>query len=142
MDDLGISFEQNFIEDAGLTDDWVLVNEGSVLEEAGENRSFAAVTLMAEKKSRHTVFLSTRKTEDADRWNVMPSLECFSGSLRILDLHKSRYLQSLDDSIGDLSLLSQLLLTRCTNLKRLPSSIGKLNNLIEVGDLSEHFRTV
>jgi hypothetical protein len=120
--------------------DWLLVKkEGSESNESSSEKDlFAGVTLMAEKASGQVVFLSTRNSPVANRWSVMPSLECFRDSLRVLDLHKSRYLQSLNDNIGELNLLNQLMLTRCSRLERLPDSIGHLTNLIEVRNISEH----
>jgi hypothetical protein len=134
MEDLTISSAHNFVEGTGLMGDWELVKEesSSGSDEWGDEDLFAGITLMAEKKSGQVVFLSTRNSPDAKRWSVMPSLSCFRESLRVLDLHKSRYLKSLNDSIGELSLLNQLTLTRCSSLERLPDSIGSLSNLTEV----------
>lgn len=142
MEDLRVYFAHNLVEGSGVVEDWVLVKDVSGSNRSKENDdSFAGVALMAEKKSGHVVFLSTRKSPDADRWSLMPSLECFKDTLQVLDLHKSRYLQELNGSIGDLRQLRQLMLTRCSSLKRLPNSIGNLSNLTEVGDISDFWCT-
>ena len=61
----------------------------------------------------------------------MPSIEHYP-KLQTLDLDNSRYLVELDDSVGSLTDLNRLILTRCERLERLPESLGNLHNLQEV----------
>jgi Leucine-rich repeat (LRR) protein len=72
--------------------------------------------------------ISTRECRDVERWKVMPALDHLA-KMRTLDLHKSRYLQTLSSSIGNLSNLRELNLTRCEQLQCLPPCIGNLTNL-------------
>jgi len=90
---------------------------------------------MEDDSTTIVVAFSTRSCLDVDRWNkVMPSLAAVAGfsSLQRLDLYKSRYLESLDESIFDLVDLRVLHITRCSSLKAIPDSIGKLSALQEV----------
>jgi hypothetical protein len=126
---------QNFTESFGLTDEWVLVPtdkkdtrvEGDVIDD------YQGVTLMADRQSGKVIFLSTRNSRDSDRWSLMPTVEPFKESLVIMDLHKSRYIQVLHETVGDLTSLKHLMITRCTSLRSLPESLGSLSNLEEVG---------
>jgi hypothetical protein len=68
-----------------------------------------------------------------DRWDLMPTVTPFKESLLALDLHKSLYIDALHESVGDLTYLKHLMITSCSSLKTLPSSIGRLSNLEEVG---------
>lgn len=124
-----------------VAEDWILVSGAAGDNEPNEKNPFDGVTLMAEKKTGQVVFLSTRKSPDLDRWSVMPSLERFHESLLVLDLDKSRYLKSIDESVVGLTNLKQLMLTRCSSLTRLPDSIGNLNNLTEVSGWIERWAT-
>lgn len=76
--------------------------------------------------------ISTRDVTDVDRWEKMPSLSQFSASLKVLDLHNSRYITELDSSVCDLKCLEVLILTQCDRLNSLPENIGDLQNLVEV----------
>jgi hypothetical protein len=128
---------QDSSESSGATDEWVVVpTMGSqcehVLDGADDKDPYQGVTLMADKLSGKIVFLSTRKSRYVNRWTVMPSVEHFKDSLVHLDLYNSRHIHSLDESIGDLLCLKRLMITRCTSLKTLPDSLGRLSNLEEV----------
>jgi hypothetical protein len=113
---------QRFLDGLGGVDDWIMVEDGE---------DFNGMTLLADRKTGSVVYLSTRHCIDADRWSKMPSLNRFS-ALAILDLHKSRYIAELDESVGNLVNLNQLVLTRCSNLRMLPPTIGNLRNLTEL----------
>ena len=71
---------------------------------------FQDVSMLADRKSRKVVVLSTRNTHNANRWSDMPPMDSFADSLMVLDLHKSKYLRSLHESVGDLSCLKRLFL--------------------------------
>ena len=79
------------------------------------------------------VAISSKQTRDSERWRInMPSLASFP-HLTILDLHKNRYITSLDSSVADLSQLKILKLSQCSRLRHLPEDIGSaLVNLEEV----------
>jgi hypothetical protein len=62
----------------------------------------------------------------------MPSLEEYS-ALRVLDLENCRYIVELHDTVGSLSMLLRMFVTKCDRLERLPNSINCLQNLQEVG---------
>ena len=80
--------------------------------------------------------LSTAEVRDAHRWrNTMPSLAEFA-SIVFLDLHRSQFITSLDDSIGQMADLRNLKLTSCSRLESLPESIGALSKLEEVRKLN------
>ena len=121
----------NLTEGMGPLEGWTLVKEGTGRDD-GIMDSFDGTSFMVCKKHGKIVYLSTRKVSDSDRSSTMPSLEALKDSLLVLDLHKSRYLRELDASICNLSNLTHLLLTRCSNLTSLPDSIGNLSNLTEV----------
>ena len=121
----------NSTEGMGPLEGWMMVKEGTG-SDGWTMDSFQDTALMVYKKHGKVVYLSTRKMPDADRSSTMPSIDALKDSLLVLDLHKSRYLQELDASICNLSTLTHLLLTRCSNMKSLPDSIGNLSNLIEV----------
>ena len=78
------------------------------------------------------VSISTGMTPDRNRWESMPSVANFSSSLVVLDLHKARYIESLHESVCQLSNLKKLVLTHCERLKTLPDAIGNLISLEEV----------
>jgi hypothetical protein len=105
------------------SEDWVVVEDKNGL---------GGAVLYADRTTGHVVCLSTRRCSDEDRWNEMPSLSQFP-YLLVLDLHKSRYLTTLDDTIGDLKHIQRMMLTECKKLRTLPPTIGNLNHLIEVG---------
>ena len=106
-------------EDAS-SDDWILIDDGAM----------KGVNIVVDNQTKEVMHLSTRFTRDQDRWmnNSMPSLEDYS-SLRILDLHNSRYLTTLHDSVTGLHQLRTLILTKCDNLVSLPGSIGSCKML-------------
>ena len=106
-------------------DDWIMLAEEDALR---------GTVLYADKLNGHVVCLSTRTCNDEDRWIEMPSLSQFP-NLLILDLHKSRYLTTLDGSVGDLKDLQRMILTGCKSLRTLPQAIGNLKQLTEVGEL-------
>jgi hypothetical protein len=107
----------------GGQDDWVWVDEGSM----------KGLNIMVDKASGEVVSLSSRYARDSDRWREnMPSLVEYANSLLVLDLDNCRYLVELSDSIGELSRLQRIFLTRCERLQRLPDSICSLSNLQEV----------
>lgn len=140
MDDsLGFLELHNSGEWTSQGEDWTMISNSSddVENEEMNGCGIKGVTLLANKNTRKVVFLTTRSTKDANRWDVMPSLHPFRESLQVLDLHNSRYITSLHDSIGDLPHLRRLIVTRCSRLTTLPDSIGNLKNLTEVGDLDE-----
>jgi hypothetical protein len=110
-----------YVDGLGEIDDWELLDDGD----------FKGVLLAAEKKNGKIVYMSTKHCSAADMWNIMPSLAEFP-SLVVLDLHKCRYITELHESVGDLADLKQLLLTRCSILRTLPPTIGKLQHLTEV----------
>jgi hypothetical protein len=86
------------------------------------------------------VSMSARHCRDANRWvTAMPSLEKYK-LLRELDLHKSRYIRQLHDSVCILSTLETLLLTRCERLTSLPPAIGNLGMLREVRQKGSYTR--
>jgi hypothetical protein len=129
---------QNFNECFASMDEWVVVptrdSRGDhQTEEASGTSRHQLFTLMADRQSGKIVFLSTRNSRDSDRWSLMPTVEPFKESLVALDLHKSRYIQTLHESVGDLKCLKYLMITRCTSLRTLPDSLGSLSNLEEVG---------
>ena len=76
--------------------------------------------------------MSSRETRDVERWRgSMPSLSDYPG-LTELDLHKNRYLVTLDPSVTTLTQLKILKLSQCSQLRELPDTIGSLTNLEEV----------
>lgn len=111
---------QHFLGGLGEEGDWVVVGDGS----------FQGSTILADNTG-NVIFMSTRHCNDSYRWSEMPSLSQFK-SLIFLDLHKSRYITAIDDSLGELDRLQHLHATRCSNLRSLPPSIGNLVNLVEV----------
>ena len=85
------------------------------------------------------VSISTRTVPDNRRWEEMPSLLSLknnSNTLIVLDLHKSRYMTKLHDSVCDMGSLKKLVLTHCHKLTTLPDNIGKLTLLEEVSSRS------
>jgi protein gp37 len=74
------------------------------------------------------VALDSRSCCDVDRWEVMPSVKDFPDLVR-LDLHKSRYITVVHESVTELQQLQYLGLTRCTRLKEIPPTIDRLQNL-------------
>ncbi len=133
MDDSWNLLANSHFEGIATMEEWVLVKGPETSDDdSSQEDSFQGITLMAAKKHGEVVYMSTRKSPDAVRCSMLPSLECFKDSLLVLDLHKSKYLQTLDGSIGNLICLNRLILTSCSSLKCLPDSIRNLSNLTEV----------
>ena len=103
-------------------DSWVLVEDGDM----------KGVALITDRDAGEVVCLSSRYKNDIDRWIQMPPLSGYASTLQVLDLHNSRYMEQLHESVGELSQLRRLVLTGCDMLTGLPASIGNLKNLIEV----------
>ena len=101
--------------------DWVLVAAGDM---RGAN-------IRVDQETNEVVQLSTKDCADDDRWTEMPSVATYP-ALQDLDLHNSRYIRELHESITGLGQLKTLSLTRCVSLERLPPSLGRLENLQEV----------
>ena len=88
----------------------------------------------ANENDGRVISLSSRQCRDVDRWETtMPSLNEHAKDLQVLDLYKNRYIRQLDDSVVDLVALKSLLLVGCSRLQKLPDSIGRLQQLEEVG---------
>jgi hypothetical protein len=102
-------------------DDWAMVEGGEL----------KGVKIGTDPSTSLILSLSSRKCHDINRWLKMPSLAQYE-SLKELDLHKSRYIRELHDSVCDLANLETLILTRCERLMTLPKEIGRLTNLREV----------
>lgn len=82
-----------------------------------------------------SVSVSTSTVPDRYRWNIMPPMAQItspSQTLLVLDLHKSRYMTELHESVCDMVFLEKLKLTQCLQLKSLPENIGNLRLLEEV----------
>lgn len=101
--------------------DWVLVEDGGM---KGAN-------IIMDNVTNEVVQLSTKDCKDEDRWTEMPSLEAYP-FLEYVSLDNSRYIREVHESLTGLTKLRKLALTRCLSLERLPSSLGKLENLREV----------
>ena len=88
---------------------------------------------LVDQETGEPVSLSSRFCRDSERWKdtTTPSLEEFF-SLQTLDLHSSRYIHSLHDSVCTLTNLKVLILSKCDRLQKLPDAIGNLVNLEEV----------
>ena len=110
---------------------WMLVKEGTCPGDWTMD-TLEGTSFVVYEKHGKVVYLSTRNVPDSDRTSKIPSLEVWRDSLLVLDLHKSRYLREVDASICNITTLTHLLLTRCSNLKSLPDSIGNLTSLTEV----------
>lgn len=106
------------MEEGSKPNDWVLVAEGSM---RGAN-------ILVDEETNEVVQLSTKDCADQDRWTEMPSVEAYP-ALQVLDLHNSRYIPELHESIAGLGRLKKLILTRCVSLERLPANLGRLENL-------------
>jgi len=104
---------------------WVLLEEGDL----------KGTTIVVDPLSGSVVSLSTRHCKESDRWkDAMPSLDKYL-TIQSLDLHNSRYISHLDESVCRLSNLRKLALSNCEQLVTLPDSIGRLRNLHEVRSL-------
>jgi hypothetical protein len=94
---------------------------------SGIEQNFVGVTVQEDDSGAVTT-LSCRSRRDKDRWETMPSLDCFP-TLEHIDLHQCRYIESLHESITQLRNLQTLNLTGCSRLKSLPDAIGSLEQL-------------
>lgn len=97
-------------------------------------RGGAAVTEII-NGTTDSVSISTRTIPDRHRWEVMPPMALIknaNNTLLVLDLHKSRYITELHDSVCGMIALQKLILTHCHALKKLPENIGNLMSLEEV----------
>jgi hypothetical protein len=103
------------------SDDWEVIKEGSL----------KGVSVRKDKATGDVLKINTSLCRDTERWKLMPPLDEYQ-SLSHLDLHKSRYLKVLHPSVGKLTNLQCLSLTRCESLEYLPDSIGELRHLEEV----------
>jgi hypothetical protein len=99
--------------------------------------------LLAKKDANSTsiIALDSQFCCDADRWEVMPSVEPFP-DLVSLDLHKSRYIKVVHASVTELPKLQHLGLTQCTRLQELPPKIGQLQNLQVVSNIVRNMERV
>jgi len=96
-----------------------------------EDGELEGMTLVVDRESGETVGLSSRSSRNEAKRRSMPSLKDYS-ALKEIDFHNYRYMRTVADSIGDLRCLQRLILSRCDLLQKLPPSIGKLDQLIEV----------
>ena len=103
---------------------------GDNQDSGAELKGFSVV-----KEGDAVVKISTRDCRDVQRWKLMPPMDEYAATVS-LDLHKSRYLTKMHPSVGNMSNLRELLLTRCEQLESLPSSIGNLLQL-EVLDMMD-----
>jgi hypothetical protein len=113
---LGVHYDAS-----GNKEDWILLEDGVM----------KGMNIIVDQTTGEVISLSTRNCRDSERWRTMPSLDAFP-ALKSLDLDSSRYLVQLSDSVGTLHNLQRLVVTRCDQLERLPSSLGRLENLQEV----------
>lgn len=116
-------------DDAG--ERWEVIGRGAEYSII-EGDEFNGVRAAKDPRRGEIVALSTRNSSESSRWRTMPSMDRFP-HLKELDLHKSRYILHMDESVCNLSNLVTLILTRCERLLSLPEDIGKLRNLREVG---------
>jgi hypothetical protein len=107
--------------DVGSKSDWILLEEGNL----------KGMNIVVDHETGDVLSFSTRFCRDVDRWTAMPSLAQYE-TLQMLDLHNSRYLVQLHDSVGSLKKLRSLILSNCESLVGLPESLGELKNLQEV----------
>lgn len=92
---------------------------------------FEGLTLSIDSTNGAVVGMSTKEARYNSRWQSVPPLDLFAASVKELDLQKSTKLESAD-AICSLIGLQSLRLTRCTSLRKLPTRIGDLTNLVEV----------
>jgi hypothetical protein len=111
--------------------DWILLEDGEL----------KGMTIIVDHDSGDVLSLSTRLCRDEDRWTEMPSLTQYS-TLQTLDLHNSRHLSRLSETIGSMKSLRRLILSRCYALTTLPVSLGELSSLQEVRRFNRAARTL
>jgi hypothetical protein len=111
----------SFRQEEGSGSDWILLEEGEL----------KGMNIIVDHESGNVLSLSTRFCRDEDRWTDMPELTQYP-ALQTLDLHNSRHIVQLNESIGTIASLKSLILTRCDALNGLPTSIGQLTSLQEV----------
>jgi hypothetical protein len=100
---------------------------GSEGQELAEGE-FKGLLVKQDANSLSIIALNSQFCCDADRWELMPSVEPFPDLVK-LDLHKSRYIKVVHASVAELPKLQHLGLTQCTRLQELPATIGRLHNL-------------
>ena len=111
---------------SGNDDVWIVVED--------EEPELEGMTLVADRESGDIVFLSSRSCSNEQKRRSMPSLKEYP-FLKVVDLHNYRHMRDLHETIGDLSVLQRLILSRCDLLQTLPASIGSLDRLVEVSEL-------
>jgi hypothetical protein len=112
-------------------------SEGEELAEG----DFKGLLVKKDANSTSIIALDSQFCCDADRWEVMPSVEHFPDLVK-LDLHKSRYIKVVHASVTELPKLQHLGLTRCTRLQELPPTIGQLQNLQVVSNTFRNMERV
>jgi len=118
------------VDSLGKEDSWLVVGD--------DEPELEGMTLSADRESGDIVSLSTRSCRNEQRRGSVPSLEGYP-HLRVVDLHNHRNMRELHESIFHLPVLQKLTISRCDFLKKLPASIGKLENLVEL-DLFDSFQ--
>ena len=108
-----------------------VVNDDAWIVVEDEEPELTGMTLAADRESGDIVSLSTRSCRSEQKGRSMPSLEEYP-HLRVVDLHNYRNMTDLHESICHLPVLQKLIISRCDLLTKLPASIGKLENLVEV----------
>jgi hypothetical protein len=111
----------SYLNEDGSKSDWILLEDGEL----------KGMTIIVDHNSGDILSLSTRVCRDEDRWTEMPSLTQYS-TVQTLDLHNSRHLSHLSETIGSMKSLRRLILSRCDALMTLPVSLGQLSKLQEV----------
>ena len=118
------------VDSLGKEDAWIVVED--------EEPELEGMTLAADRESGDIVSLSTRSCTNEQRRGSMPSLEAYP-HLRVVDIHNYRIMTTLHESICHLPVLQKLTISRCDFLKKLPASIGNLENLVEVSPALTQF---
>ena len=114
----------NIMNSSSENDDvWIVVEDGE--------SDLEGMTLFADRESGDIVGLSSRSCSNEQKRRSLPSLEEHP-HLRVVDLHNYRFMKDIHESIGNLTGLQRLVLSRCDSLTKLPASIGSLDRLVEV----------
>jgi hypothetical protein len=108
---------------SGNDDVWIVVEDGE--------SDLEGMTLFADRESGDIVGLSSRSCSNEQKRRSLPSLGEHP-HLREVDLHNYRYMKDIHESIGNLTGLQRLILSRCDSLTKLPAAIGSLDRLVEV----------